>query len=127
MIATIVDSLVEVGIVDDLRFAESKARSMRGRGKSGVAVRTTLRHKGVGTIDVDAVMRGERLRDGDERASSEVELEAARTLVRRKKLGPFREATTPEQRQRDLATVARAGFSYDIARRALAAVDVEAD
>lgn len=125
MIASVVDALVEVGFVDDQRLAESKTRSMRARGKSGMAVRTTLRQKGVEARVVDAVLDAETIVDGESRSRAEVELEAARALVRRKRLGPHRAESTPEQHRKDLAVVARAGFSFDVARKALASIDVD--
>ena len=44
------------------------------------------------------------------------EFDAARNLARRKKLGT---KPLPEQKIRDLAVLARAGFSYNIAKKAL--------
>jgi len=55
------------------------------------------------------------------------DLAAACALIRRRRLGPYRVAAAREAAQRrDLATLARAGFGFDIARRALAAADPEA-
>jgi regulatory protein len=40
--------------------------------------------------------------------------------VRKRRLGPFRSAETrDEHRHKDLASLARQGFSFDIAKRAL--------
>ena len=48
---------------------------------------------------------------------------AAAIHVRRRRLGPFRTAAdTPEQRKRELASLARAGFSHEVARRGAAPV-----
>ena len=44
----------------------------------------------------------------------ERDLEAARTLVKKKRLG-----AEPERKQKDLGVLLRAGFKYDVARRAL--------
>lgn len=125
MIDDVVASLVRDGLVDDRRLADSKARTMRASGKSAIAVRTKLRQKGVEAAVVEAVFRAEREASGTERSAADVELDAARALVRRKKLGPMHDDRSPERRQKDLATIARAGFSYDIARRALATSDSE--
>ena len=46
----------------------------------------------------------------------EMELAAALRTVKRKRLG---QDITPEGRQKDLAKLCRAGFSFDIAQRAL--------
>lgn len=123
MIASVVDALVADGFVDDQRLAEAKTRSMRARGKSAVAVKTKLRERGVEATVVAAVLDAETSAGGVERTRLEIELEAARTLVRKKKLGPFRKDPTRETHQKDLAAVARAGFSYDVAKRALSEGD----
>ena len=48
------------------------------------------------------------------------ELEAALTYARKRRLGPHRDAAKrAEYRQKDLASLARQGFSFDIARKVL--------
>ena len=50
----------------------------------------------------------------------EAELEAARAYVRIRRLGPYRSADArDEYRQKDLAALARQGFSFDTAKQAL--------
>jgi len=47
---------------------------------------------------------------------------AALALIRRRRLGPYRDsATRADFRAKDLAALARAGFSYDLARRVIEA------
>ena len=53
-----------------------------------------------------------------------MELQAAIALARRRRLGVYRlAAARADYRDRDLAALARAGFSYDIARRVIEAED----
>ncbi len=47
------------------------------------------------------------------------ELAAALAYIRRRRMGPFRSPPDPEQRLRDLARLARAGFSQSVAEQAL--------
>ncbi len=54
------------------------------------------------------------------------DLAAAFTLARRRRLGPFRLAAREENRQRDMAVLGRAGFSFEIARKIVEADDVAA-
>jgi regulatory protein len=55
------------------------------------------------------------------------ELAAACALVRRRRLGPYRApGKRVDCRQKDLASLARAGFSLALARRVLKAPDIEA-
>lgn len=104
------------GLVDDARFAEASIRSLRQRGLGERAILYRLSAKGVeaGTVR-DALGRV----DADQ---EEPELEAARRYVRRRKLGPHRTtAVTAKERRKDLQALARAGFSFDVAERALGA------
>lgn len=105
----VVAKLLRQGWLDDRRYAESRVRVMRKRGKSARAIRHALRQRGV-----DSALIDEALDDGGD------DLSAAREVVRKRRLGPHRdEASRLEHRQKDLAKLARAGFSYDVARRAL--------
>ena len=107
MIEAVVERMVRAGYVDDARLAESKAQSLHRQGKSVRVVRMKLRQKG---IDAQTIAQATQSSDASER-------EAADNLVRRKKLG-----TRPDRAQKDLAVLMRAGFSYGIAKAALAAV-----
>ncbi|MBF0393900.1 MAG: RecX family transcriptional regulator, partial [Alphaproteobacteria bacterium] len=57
----------------------------------------------------------------------EADFEAAVNLARRRRLGPFRaEAARADSRQRDLATMGRAGFGWEVARRVIDAENPDA-
>jgi regulatory protein len=101
-----VEKCIQFQFVNDRIFAEQKVQSLRRQGRSKSFIATTLQLKGV-----DKQMIAELL-SGDQ----ETELEAAIRTVKRKRLG---KDTTPEGRQKDLAKLCRAGFSFDIAQRAL--------
>lgn len=100
---------VRAGLLDDDRVALGRAMGMRDRGTSRRAVMMKLRQKGV-----DDATAARALSQVDADAGPEAELAAARAYVRRRRLG----AKDP---QRALAALARQGFSFDVARRALAA------
>lgn len=107
----------ESGILSDERFAARMAEGLRRRGASRRGIEHKLRARGVnGDIAKDAIL------GVDAEASQDAELQAAKALVRRRKLGPFRKdsAERAEKQQRDLGVLARAGFSFDVAKRALA-------
>jgi regulatory protein len=109
----LLQSFTEKGYLHDERVARSKADSMRAAGKSTRAIAMKLRQKGVAAEVVDAQIA--RVRD-------EVsDLDAARVLARKKRLGPHRPSDEVRRahRQRDLATLARAGFSFDVAKRVI--------
>lgn len=114
-IERIIARFVELGYLDDARFAQSLARGLLARGTAPRKAVERLRQRGVkGELAEQAVR--------DLGAPGETELAAARQLVRRKRLGWVRpEAARRERAQKDLGVLARAGFSFDVARRALAA------
>jgi regulatory protein len=88
-ITVVVERMVRAGYVDDERLATATASSLNRQGKSARMIALKLRLKGL----------------PPRRISAEDELEAARTMVRRRKA--------------DLVKLARAGFSFDVAKRAL--------
>ncbi|MCV9935062.1 RecX family transcriptional regulator [Boseaceae bacterium BT-24-1] len=106
MVDEIVTSCVASGLVDDRRFAEARAQSLRRKGRSARAVAAGLAAKGVGReLVAETVVLDE-----------EAELEAARVAAKRKRLGPWSRGDRAAQRQKHIATLARAGFSLTIAR-----------
>ena len=113
--------LLASGVLDDRRFAEAQAQSLQRRGTSRRRIRQHLAAKGLGRDSVENAL------DTIEPEGETSELAAACVLARRRRLGPYRAAATRRDfRQKDLAALARAGFSLDVARRVLAARDPEA-
>lgn len=123
--AQLVDALIArylaAGLLDDRAYAAGKAASLQRRGISRHGIRGRLALKGVDRDLIDATLEG-LAADG-----SASDLAAACALARRRRLGPFR---LPEDRNdyrtRDLATLARAGFSSTVARQVLSAEDPSA-
>ena len=108
--------LTHAGVLDDAHFAAERARQLHERGIPAISIRQRLRQKGLQSEHIDAALAKVAA------ASPDADLEAGRAYARRRRLGPFRQAADrPERRQRDLAAMARAGFSYDIARRVIEA------
>lgn len=108
----IIERLTTLGLLDDRRYAEGRAASLHRRGASLRKIAGMLHQKGVASDQIDDALRA--LRD----ATPAPDLVAAVRLARRRRLGPWREpASRAERRDRDLAALARAGFSYDLASR----------
>ena len=104
------------GVLNDAVFAEVKVNSLRRAGKSAHAIKQKLGLKGVAVAVIDKAI----LRNDDGADPRDVEIKAARALAKRKRLGPFRAGTSsPEQQRKDLAALARAGFSFVIAKEVL--------
>jgi regulatory protein len=121
LVEDLIERYLRAGLLDDRAYAAQKAASLRRRGGSRYAIRGRLAVKGVATELID-----ETIAHLDEENSAG-ELAAACALIRRRRLGPLRApGRRAEFRQKDLAALARAGFSLEIARRALSARDAEA-
>lgn len=101
------------GLVDDRRYGLAIARTLAERGASRQAIRAKLFARGVGANVIDDVIAGLGREAGSE-------LDSARALVRKRRLGNYR---PPNERRdnyrRDLGILARAGFDFDTARTAL--------
>ncbi|HZH47251.1 MAG TPA: RecX family transcriptional regulator [Roseococcus sp.] len=120
--ARIAARMVQAGAVDDAAFARARARRLRGSGRSGRATLAHLANKGVAAETAQAALAAEDVPD---------ELHAALVACRKRRIGPFSLAMPdaplpPELRMKWLGTLARAGFSGEIARRALAMPRAEA-
>jgi regulatory protein len=109
----LVDKLIRNGLINDSAFAGMKAQSLRASGRSARVIAQKLRQKGVSQELVQ-----QKLAEATAELSEE---EAARIWARKKRLGPFRrdEQTRPEYRQKDLAALARAGFSFAVAKKVI--------
>jgi len=99
------------GLLNDTRFAQNYAQSLRGRGGSRRVIEMKLRARGISGELAHQALKGDE-------SSATSELEAAQAFVRRRRLGPHRKPEVrAEYRQKDLMAVARAGFDFDIAKR----------
>lgn len=121
----LVDGLVArargLGLVDDLAFAEGRARRLLGRGRAPAAVRAALTAKGVAADVTDRALARLAHENGD------LDLRAAVAFARRRRLGPWRSGEAgADSARRDLAAMARAGFPLPVARQVLAAPNPEA-
>lgn len=119
MVEATVGRAVSAGLVDDARFAAARLATLRRRGTSGRGAAAKLAARGVPRAVVEDAMRAEG-EGSPEEAGAEVEERAARAYAKRRRLGPHRPPEArAENRARDLAALARAGFPYDLARRVL--------
>lgn len=118
---TVIEGLAARGLLDDGRFAEGRARSLLGRGRSTAAIRAALRDKGVDAADTERALA--TLTD----ETPDPELAAAIALARRRRLGPFAPpAVRHARRDKDLGVMARAGFPRAVACRVIDAPDIPA-
>lgn len=118
MLDAAVEAMARRGLVDDEAFARALAESLHRRGDSRRLIARKLAEK---------LVPSELARDALERLEAQaedVDLDAAWSFARRKRLGPYRRSEQrADRRTKDLAALARRGFSY---RVAAAVVDAEA-
>ncbi|MGP1394440.1 MAG: regulatory protein RecX [Inquilinaceae bacterium] len=120
-VADIVRRFTASGLLDDARYAQAQTASLARRGRSSRLIRATLTDKGVAAGLIDDALAALAEEQGDP------DLAAAMALARRRRLGPYRDAAArAERRDRDLAALARGGFSFAVARRVIDAASPEA-
>ncbi len=119
-IETLVNQLTKSGFVNDQTYAEGRIKALFRIGVSPKRIFQQLMQKGVNS-------------DLIKQATAELYVEftnpnliAAKTLVKRRRLGPYRQPNKRKELQdRDLAAVARAGFDFQTARKVIYAESVK--
>ena len=126
VIAKAIDALVEKhkasGVINDAAYADMKVGSLRRAGRSARMISQKLAMKG---IKNEAVSRALLSHEEDE--GGDQEMKAALLFAKRRKIGRFRDpskaALPPEaaakQKNKEVASMARAGFSFDVIRKVL--------
>jgi regulatory protein len=100
---------------DDQAFAENLRASLRRRGCSSRSIAQKMQQEGLSIAP-------------ESMPTAEADLLAALRLAKRKKLGVYAldpAENDPKRRQRELAILARAGFSHSISHQALKGVQDE--
>ena len=119
LVDAVVARLRGAGLLDDAAYAETRAHTLHRRGVPPRLIRHRLLQKGVDDPVVAAALETVTA------AAGEPELSAAVNLARRRRLGPFRAAARAANRERDLAALARAGFTFEVARRVIEAASTD--
>ena len=95
----VIEQMQNLGYINDERYGENVVRRLSQSGKSTAFIKNKLKTEGFSQGQIDSLI------------SDTDELAQARLFVRKKRLG--------QDLKKDLGKLARAGFSYDIARQAL--------
>lgn len=114
LVEVLISRYLECGLLDDRLFAEGRGRSLLRRGQPVRAIRQTLSRKGVADEDIDAALETVTA----DLADTDADWAAAVAYARRRRIGPFRPAEDrAAMREKDMARLGRAGFSWEMARR----------
>jgi len=120
LVGDLIRRYLENGILNDETYAQTQAASMNRRGKSLCAIRLRLRQK---ALPIDIIDKAVKL------LTKEIcspDLVAAIAYARKRRLGPYRRKTsTPVILDKELAALARSGFSYPLALRIVKAKNVD--
>jgi len=111
-----IDEIVEQhklsGVINDAEFARIKTNSMRRSGRSSRDISQRLRHKGVAGELIDNSLSQE---DG-----GSDDMKAALIFAKKRRIPALlQKGITLEQKRKEFAAFARAGFSYDISKKIL--------
>ncbi|MDD3181601.1 MAG: RecX family transcriptional regulator [Alphaproteobacteria bacterium] len=127
----IVETHIRTGVINDAAFAEMKVHSLRRAGRSARMITLKLSQKG---LKPDVITKA-LLPEDEGEDPQKAELRAAQSFAKRRALGPYRKRPLSEadvadsqaqtkQTVKDVTTLARAGFSFDVAKKVL---DVDFD
>ena len=105
-----------LGLLDDETYTQAAVASLRRRGLSERAILTRMQAKNVPAENVRAALR--RYNAENSMKDDESEMAAALRLAKKKRVGPYA-GDKPYDRNKALAVFARAGFSFEIARKIL--------
>jgi regulatory protein len=116
VIGQLIEKYRKNGVLNDAAFAETQVNSLRRQGRSRRLIAQKLGLRGISRAIVASALE----KNAEEFGPEEAEVAAVWALMRRRKMGPFRKIPADKDiRRKDLAALARAGFSLDIARRVL--------
>lgn len=121
-IQTVISQCVSLGYVNDRAFAESQVRKGLQSGQSHAMIRAKLKAAGITQSDAEAGFEAAT----DHLDRNRMELLSALRFATRRRLGCFGRnhsddirASDPKLYEKQMAQLARRGFSYDIARQVL--------
>ncbi len=105
------------GYINDNRYAETKINNYLLAGKPARYIKQKMQQKGIDDNVVDRILQNSNID----------ETQLALNFASKKKIGPFRTdiETQKQYRQKDLGTLVRAGFSYDVAKEIIFAENID--
>ena len=121
-VRAVADQCVDYGYVDDALYARQRLTGLLRKGKPLRVIAQDLRFKGVSDDIAEAVL-SEANSDDDK----DMDLLAAAAYMRRRRFGAFRRAEydAVEKLEKEKAAMMRAGFSYGVVVKILAASEDE--
>lgn len=120
LIQEMITNYLRSGLLDDDAYAKAQATNLHNKGNSSRNIRSKLRQKGLESEVIELAVSA--LRNNYENP----ERVAAIRFAQRRRLGPFqKKELNDEIRKKQMATLARAGFSYKIAKYIIFTINEE--
>ena len=116
LVEEVMEALRRNKFIDDARYARLWIDSLRRRGTSRRMIFKKLQEKGVAKEEIAVALDAHEPEEG-----GDSEKASALAYAKRRRLGPYRIPLDEswERKRKDLASMARAGFSYGIAQSVL--------
>jgi len=118
MLEKVIAKFTELGYLNDLAYGESLVTSLRERGHSYIKILAKLHNKGFDEELIAQILPAQEKDD---------DLVSALIWIRKKRMGAFSPWEDETHRNKELAALSRAGFSFEHARAALALPVEEAE
>lgn len=121
----VVEKCVRYGYVDDSRYALQRAESLLRRGKPVRMITMDLKQKGISETTIASALEALQ-----QEASVDMNRSAAAAFIKRRRFGCFRhliddQEALSKKREKELASMARAGFGFGVSKEVLAMTEEE--
>ena len=117
LFANIILDLCEQSVLDDAAFAKIRIASLLKKGMPLYMIKQDLQIKGVANDII------ENLFSDIQNSQEDIELQSAHIFAQRRRLGPYRQKNIENAEQRDIASLLRKGFSFDIVQKLMKGED----
>lgn len=116
MLDELVIKFQNLGLLDDNAYLKGMITSLRRRGLSAAQIYNKMQQKGYQRDVIALELKKHDLEEYESETNGDIH--AALIFARKRKLGPF-DILKKRDPEKSLATMARAGYSYDVAKKTL--------
>lgn len=120
LLDTLIKKFEELDLLNDSNYTRSQVHALRRRGKSARYIHNHLASKALSKELIDEMLKLDQ-NEHNQEDLKQSDIEAAFIHARKKRIGPYRRTDLNKEinLNKELANMARAGFSYEIAQKVL--------
>ncbi|MAF97508.1 MAG: RecX family transcriptional regulator [Micavibrio sp.] len=120
LLETLIKKFEELDLLNDSNYTRSQVHALRRRGKSARYIHNHLASKALSKELIDEMLKLDQ-NEHNQEDLKQSDIEAAFIHARKKRIGPYRRTDLNKEinLNKELANMARAGFSYEIAQKVL--------